>query len=51
MNIIDDDAILKLEDYKRDVQEELRILEIILRNLKMLEERIDELKSQYLDRL
>ena len=51
MNIIDDDAILKLEDYKIDVQEELRILEIILRNLKMLEERIDELKSQYLDRL
>ena len=50
MNIIDNDAILKLKDYKRDVQEELKTAEIILRNLKMSEERIDELKSQYLDR-
>ena len=30
MNILDDDAILKLEDYKRDVQEELRIVKIKL---------------------
>ena len=51
MDIIDNDEILKLKDYKRDVQEELKIVEIILRNLKMPEERIDELKSQYLDRL
>ena len=51
MNIIDNDVILKLKDYKRDVQEELKIVETILRNLKMPKERIDELKSQYLDRL
>ena len=51
MDIIDNDQILKLKDYKRDVQEELKIVEIILRNLKMPEGRIDELKSQYLDRL
>ena len=51
MNIVDNDAILKLKDYKRDVQEELKIAETILRNLKMPEERIDKLKSQYFDRL
>ena len=51
MNIIDNDAILKLKDYKRDVQEELKTADIILRNLKMPEERIDELKPQYLDGL
>ena len=50
-DIIDNDAILKLKDYTRDVPEELKIIEIILRNLKMSEEKIDELKSQYLDRL
>ena len=49
MNIIDDDAVIKLEDYKRDVKEELRIVETILENLKEPEERIDELRSQYLD--
>ena len=48
---MDDDAILKLRDYKRDVQKELKIADTILRNLKMSEERIDELKSQYLERL
>ena len=35
MNIMDDDAILKLEDYKRDVKKELKIIEIILENLKV----------------
>ena len=51
MDITDNDAILRLKDYTRDVQEELKIIEIILRNLKMPEEKIDELKLQYLDRL
>ena len=50
-DIIDNDAILNLKDYKRDVQEELKIAEIKLRNLKVPEERINELQSQYLDRL
>ena len=49
--MIDNDAILKLKDYKIDVQEELRIVEIILRNLKIPKESINELKSQYLGRL
>ena len=51
VDIIDNDAILKLKDYKRGVRKELKIAEIILRNLKMPEERINELKSQHLDRL
>ena len=51
MNIKNDDAILKLKDYKRDVKKELEITEIILENLKVPEERIDELRSQYLERL
>ena len=38
---MDDDPILKLKDYMRDVQEELKIVEIILKNLKMSEERIN----------
>ena len=48
---MDDDAILKLEYYKRDVKKELRILKIKLEKLKVFEERIDELRSQYLERL
>ena len=40
-----------LKDCKRDVQEELKITEIILKNLKVSEERTDELRSQYLERL
>ena len=32
MDIIDNDAILKLKDYKRNVQEESKTVEIILRN-------------------
>ena len=48
---MDDDAILKLEDYRRDVKEELRIVRIKLEKLKVSEEKIDGLRSQYLDRL
>ena len=48
---MDDDAILKLEDYRRDVNEELRIVKIKLKMLKVSEERIDEFRSQYLERL
>ena len=51
MNIIDNDAILKLKDYKRDVQEELRIVKIKLKKVKVSEEMLDELRSQYLERL
>ena len=36
-NIMNDDAILKLEDYRRDVKEELRIVRIILETLKVSE--------------
>ena len=50
-NITDSNVISKFKDYKRDVQEELDITEIILENLKVLEERLDELRSQYLERL
>ena len=41
MNIIDNDVILKLNDYMRDVKEESNIVEITLRNLKMPERRIN----------
>ena len=47
MNIMDDDAKLKLEDYRRDVIKELRIAKIKLEKLKVSEERTDELRSQY----
>ena len=50
MNIIDNDAISKLKDYKRDAQEQLRIVNIKLKELKVSEERLYELKSQYLGR-
>ena len=50
-NITNSNVISKFKDYKRDVQEELDITEIILENLKVLEERLDELRSQYLERL
>ena len=46
MNIIDNDAILKLKNHKRDVQEELRIVNIKLKELKVSEERLNELRSQ-----
>ena len=51
MNIMDDDAILKLDDYRRDVKKELRIVKIKLKKLKESKERTDELRSQYLERL
>ena len=51
MNVTDDDAILKLKDYKRDVQKELEITEIILENLKVSQERTDEIMLQYFGRL
>ena len=43
MNIINNDAILKLKDYKIDVQEELEITEIILENLKVPLKKTDEI--------
>ena len=46
MNIIDNDAILKLKNHKRDVQEELRIVNIKLKELKVSEEKLNELRSQ-----
>ena len=51
MDLIDNDAILKLKDYKRDVQEELRIVNIKFKELKVSEETLNELRSQYLGRL
>ena len=51
MDIIDNDIILKLKDYKRDLQEELRIVNIKLRELKVYEEKLNEFISQYLERL
>ena len=44
MNILDDDAILELENYRRDVKEELRIVKIKIEKLKVSEERIEELR-------
>ena len=49
-NITDGDAIFKLKDYKRDIKEELRIVKLKLKNLKVSEKRLDELISQYLER-
>ena len=51
IDITDDDAILKLKDYKRNVKKELEITEIILENLKVPEERIDGIMLQYFGRL
>ena len=44
MNILDDDAILELENYSRDVKEELKIVKIKIEKLKVSEERIEELR-------
>ena len=46
-NIMNGDVISKLKDYKRDVQEELEITDIILEKLKVPKERLDEIISQY----
>ena len=40
--------IVKLKDYVEDIGEELKIKEIILKKLKVSDERIDEITSQYL---
>ena len=40
--------IVKLKDYIEDIGEELKIKEIVLKNLKVSDERIDEITSQYL---
>ena len=40
--------IVKLEDYIEDVGEELKIKEVILKMLKISDERIDEITSQCL---
>ena len=40
--------IVQLKDYIEDVGEELKIKEIILKTLKVSDERIDETTSQYL---
>ena len=48
---MDDDAILKLEDYERYVMKELRIVKVELEKLRMPEERIEEIRLQYLMRL
>ena len=50
-NITNGDIISKLKNYKRDVQEELEITEIKLEKLKVPKEELDELRSQYLERL
>ena len=42
------DMLVKLKDYTEDVGEELKTKEIILKKLKVSDERIDEIKSQYL---
>ena len=39
--------MLKLKDYIKDVEEELKTKEIILKKLKVSDERIDEITSQY----
>ena len=40
--------IVKLKDYIEDIEEELKIKEIILKKLKVSDESIDEITSQYL---
>ena len=47
-SIDNNDKIAKLKDYIEDVGEELKIKEIILKKLKVSDERIDEITSQYL---
>ena len=47
-SIDNNDMIVKLEDYIEDVGEALKIKEIILKKLKVSDEWIDEITSQYL---
>ena len=44
-SIDNDDMIVKLKDYIKDVEEELKIKEIILKKLNVSDERIDEITS------
>ena len=39
--------IVQLKDYIEDIGEELKIKEIMLKNLKVSDERIDEITSQF----
>ena len=47
-SIDNNDTIVKLKDYIEDVGEEFKIKEIILIKLKVSDEMIDEITSQYL---
>ena len=48
---MDDEAMLKLEDYERYLLKELRIVKVEFEKLRMPEERIEEIRLQYLMRL
>ena len=41
--------IVKLKDYIKDIEEELKTKEILLKKLKVSHKRINEIISQYLD--
>ena len=45
--IDDGDGIVKLKDYITDIEEELKIKDIILKQLKFSDEKIDEITSHY----
>ena len=45
--IDDGDMIVELKDYIKDIEEELKTNEIISKKLKVSDERIDEITSQY----
>ena len=45
--IDNDDMIVKLKDYIKDIEEELKSNEIISKKLKVSDERIDKITSQY----
>ena len=47
-SIDNNDMIVKFKDYIEDIGEKLKIKEIILKKLKVSDERIDEITSQYL---
>ena len=50
-SIDNDDMIVKLKDYIENVEEELKIKQTILKNLKVSDERIDGITSKYLARM
>ena len=45
--IDNDDMVVKLKDYIKDIEEELKSNEIISKKLKVSDERIDKITSQY----